>query len=368
MKNALPHLACAAALALAPATAPQALGSDIIDDAAPPPLVCATDAGPQPTISLAFGSRYKADSKSRSDIDEEGDAEVTAALKPIDDFIRIISAEGNKALEGDAAEWRANCVIRAMHDWADVNALEDLQTLTARISVGSRIAGLAMAYIQVRDLTTRTGELDAIDAWLKRMTTAQIAFWQDEAPSGTQKGNLRGWAGLGFAATGRALQDQDLLEVAAITINDLICTANDDGSLPQEMRRGKYALHYQLHAIAPLVTATALLQEVEITADRPCMERLPQVVAFGLHDLKDGTASQSYSGKKQSYFDGTETPEPHEFAWLVPYLALDIAAENPPFLDHVPPGPWKNSKLGGDQELLWDSGSYAAPRVSTPLD
>ncbi len=363
MKQILPCLLGAAMTLSLGAPAP-ARGMDDIATTPDQPT-CARDDWPAPTISLAFGSRYKDDSKSRSDIDPEGDAEVTAALKPIDDFIRIISAEANKALEGDAPEERADCIIGAMHEWAQVGALEDLQTLTARISVGSRIAGLAMAYIQIRDLGTHSHRLDEIDKWLRRMSITQIAFWADEAPPGAQEGNLRAWAGLGFAATGLATDDQELLEVAATTINNLICTANDDGSLPQEMRRGKYALHYQLHATAPLVVASALLQQVEIAADLPCMERLPEVVAFGLNDLLDGTASQSYSGKEQSYFDGTETTEPHEFAWLIAYMNLALADNNPPLLDHVPPGPWKNSKLGGDQLLLWQHGTFAGSLPAT---
>ncbi len=41
-----------------------------------------------PVMSLGFGSRYEAASKTRSDIDEDSDAAVTKALKPIDQFIQ----------------------------------------------------------------------------------------------------------------------------------------------------------------------------------------------------------------------------------------------------------------------------------------
>ena len=322
------------------------------------PENCRTEDAPQPTVTLAFGSRYKADSKSRSDIDPEGNAEVTNALKPIDDFIRIIASEANKALEGDEPIWRADCIVSAMRGWADARALEDLQTFTAQLSVGSRIAGLALAYLQVRDLSDREDDKLRIDLWLRRMTSAQVLFWEDGATPGAQKGNLRGWATLGFASVGLALDDRFLLTTAAQTADMLMCTANPDGSLPQEMRRGKYALHYQLHAIAPLVVTTGLLRDADLAVEMPCADTLPRIVEFALSDLSDGARSQAYNGKVQSYFDGTETFEQHEFAWLVAYAGLPVAQPDDLPLQHVPDGPYRNSKLGGDQNLLWSSGRF----------
>ena len=326
----------------------------------PEARVCATAEAPQPTPSLAFGSRYRDDSKTRSDLDPEGDAEVTAALKPIDDFIRIISREANKVLEGDDAEWRADCIVDAIRDWADARALEDLQTLTAQLSVGARIAGVSLAYIQVRDVTTRREDLRHIDLWLRRMTSAQVLFWEEGATSGAKKGNLRAWAALGFAASGIAMKDRFLMEEAARTIDMLMCTANEDGSLPQEMRRGKYALHYQFHAIAPLVFTQAMLQHAEIETPMPCTENLVKIVRFALSDMADGSRSQAYNGKRQSYFDGTSKFEQHEFAWLVAMAtmpAFQTAADLP--LEFVPAGPYRNSKLGGNQDLLWSNGVFS---------
>ncbi len=47
----------------------------------------ACDPVPDPVVRLDYGSRYADDSKTRSDFDDEGNAEVDAALKPVDQFI-----------------------------------------------------------------------------------------------------------------------------------------------------------------------------------------------------------------------------------------------------------------------------------------
>ena len=46
------------------------------------PFAC--PAVPAPVVALNFGSRYTDDSKTRSDIDEVSNAEVDAALQPVE--------------------------------------------------------------------------------------------------------------------------------------------------------------------------------------------------------------------------------------------------------------------------------------------
>ena len=79
---------------------------------------------PAPVISLGFGSRYEADSKTRSDLDDDSDAAVTKALKPIDLFIQNLAKQVTKAGKETDATSRADyqrCVINAVYQWASAN-------------------------------------------------------------------------------------------------------------------------------------------------------------------------------------------------------------------------------------------------------
>lgn len=59
-------------------------------------------ATPTPVVMLDHGSRYVAEDASRSDFDEAANSDVTAQLKPIDDFITDLVQTANRALAQDS--------------------------------------------------------------------------------------------------------------------------------------------------------------------------------------------------------------------------------------------------------------------------
>lgn len=315
------------------------------DDAA-----CATP--PTPVVSLDYGSRYTDDSVSRSDIDEEGNAEVNAALAPIEDFLRDLSSRANDVLEGEGDQVRqADCIIDQIAVWAEADAFSELGTITANFSIGSRLAGFAMVYRQVAPFSTRIAARDTIKDWLGRRVDEQMAFWEEDATAGAKTGNLRGWATLAINLVGEIRNDPVALRWSAWSATYLQCEALEDGSLPQEMRRGKYALHYQLHAISPMVLTTLLLEEQGFSIQGVCDNALDRIVQFAVDDLDTGAASEAHSGKTQSYFDGTEDLSSHELAWIEAYLVMSPNADLDALAEKY--RPLRHSKLGGDQALIW---------------
>ncbi|WP_106746444.1 alginate lyase family protein [Yoonia maritima] len=309
-------------------------------------------AAPEPVVTLGFGSRYTDDSKSRSEIDDESNAEVNAALGPIDDFVRDLTQIANNVTKGDGDRVeQADCAIAQMLTWAEADAFSELNTITANFSIGSRLGAFAMVYRQVVPYATDIQARDVIEDWLGRRATEQMTFWEEDATSGAKTGNLRAWATLGINLVGQIRNDPIALSWSEWSATYLQCQALADGSLPQEMRRGKYALHYQLHAVAPLVLTTLLLEQQGRSIKGVCDNALDRIVAFTIADLETGEASAAYSGKEQSLFDGTEELESFQMAWLEAYLVLSPNPDIDAYADRF--RPMSNSKLGGDQALLW---------------
>lgn len=313
-------------------------------------LACAVPL--EPVISLSYGSRYTDESVSRSDIDEEGNAEVNAALGPIDDFLRDLTRMANSITAGsDERVAEADCLIGQMAIWAEADAFSELETITANFSIGSRLAGFAFAYRQAAPYSTNAQHRAVIEEWLSTRITEQMLFWEEDATQGAKRGNLRAWATLAVNLVADITDDPVALRWSAWSASFLQCQALEDGSLPQEMRRGKYALHYQLHAITPLVVTTLLLEQQGMSIRGVCDNALDRIVKFAVDDIAEGKASEGYSGEVQSYFDGTDTLDSFEMAWLEAYLilspnpALEALAEEFRPLNH--------SKLGGNQSLLW---------------
>lgn len=312
---------------------------------------------PEPVLSLSYGSRYTDDSATRSEIDPAAAEQADDALRPVDDFLRGLTEQANGVFEAGAdATAIADCVVGQIAVWAAADALSDLGSDTSNLTVGSRIAGFGLVLMQVLPLATNQTEVATIKAWLGRLMQAQTAYWENDAPDGARQGNLRAWAALGAASVAEILNDAALRSWAAWSASHVMCSASPDGSLPQEMGRGSYALHYQLHAIAPLVVATLLLDRQGISLQAICDGALGRIVAFAVNDLQSGAATQAITGEVQSYFDGSDTLEGFNLAFIEPYLQLNDMP-NRDALDRLAETyrPLSYSKLGGNQTLIWQA-------------
>ena len=323
-----------------------------------PVMAASCAAAPDPVASLDYGSRYTADSKTRSDLDEKASAEMDAALKPIDDFLRNLTDSAN-AVYDKGADKRAiaDCVVSQIASWAAANALGDLQTDTANLTIGSRIAGFGLVLVQVLPYSKRKDDAATIKGWMTHLIHSQMAYWEEAAPVGARQGNLRAWSALAASATASFSDDAAMRAWATWSVSYILCKASDDGSLPQEMSRGKYALKYQLHAIAPLVVSLLLLDRQGITLEPTCDHAIERIVGFALADLETGAASEKITGTPQSFFDGTEKLDEFRLAWLEPYLLLNPTTNRDQAEALVKKyRPMSYSKLGGNQSLIWKTG------------
>lgn len=310
---------------------------------------------PEPVISLDYGSRYTEDSTSRSEIDPKGDAEADEALKPIDDFLRDLTESANGIFEKDADQKAiANCIMAEMAKWAQAGALTDQQSDTSKLTIGARISGFSLVLLQALPHATDKKDITAVKDWLAGLVQAQMAFWEEDAPKGARQGNLRAWSAMGASAMSGILDDPIMRGWAAWSVNYVLCKANPDGSLPQEMSREKFALKYQLHAIAPLVISTLLLQRQGYDLQQVCDNALSRVVGFAVADLKSGAATQKITGATQSFFDGTDELKAFHLAWIEPYLILDTGTDRAAIEALAEEyRPLNYSKIGGKQGVIW---------------
>lgn len=305
-----------------------------------------------PVIRLDHGSRYTATDKSRSAFDTASNAEVNAQLKPVDDFVSDMSAAANASRAGSDAA--AACVVAGLAAWAEAGALQQMDTPNASMSVPSRLAGLAMAWAQVKPRVAPGPEVDLIETWFAGLATSAMTFFDTEAPPKSARNNLRAWAALAAAQVGLIRQDKVMTDWADASVQLVACGAAPDGSLTVEMGRKELALHYQMHAVTALVTTAALLQTDGRALFEACDRSLHRMVRFSVAAFADPGAVTKLAGVKQSYFDGSDDLQGFELAWATPYLALflapDLAALVEPF------GALTNSKLGGDQAVVWQTG------------
>ena len=307
-----------------------------------------------PILKLEYESRYTKDSKSRSDFDESANAAVDAALKPVDDFIKKLASTANNSLtrSKERAVLAADCVVQRINEWAVADALSDLGSEGAQLSVPSRVAAIAIAYAQVLPIATADDRQAKIEAWLRTRVETSMAFFDTEAPPRASSNNLRAWAGLGAAQVGLILDDEPMLAWASASVQRVACTANADGSLPNEMWRGKLALHYQIHAVGPLVFSAALLKDKEPNLMQACNGAIIRAAQFAVAGAKDPKMVEVQAGAKQSFDADPAKLKAFEFAWITAFLSQVEDPEIKAFAQNFPV--LSNSKLGGKQSLIWN--------------
>src|SRR5690606_26213011 len=110
-------------------------------------------------------------------IDTEANEKVDEALGPIDDFLRALTDAANTVLAPGAERPAiADCVIARMAAWARADAMGDLVSTTANLTVGSRLAAFGLAALQVAPFVTAPDDLEAVRLWLHRRQRAQMVF------------------------------------------------------------------------------------------------------------------------------------------------------------------------------------------------
>lgn len=333
---------CACTLAAASTARAQDTATDLFACVAPP----------EPVVALDHGSRYVDADKSRSEFDQTSNADVNAQLEPVDTFISDLVGVSNRAISTPADRpVAAECVVSALAVWARADALSDLATMNANLSAPARIGGLAFAYAQVRPYLPESEETALVERWLSDRARQTMTYFDEDAPTMASQNNLRAWAGLAVARIGITVDDATMTDWAADTVRLVACQANPDGSLPFEMTRKERALHYQIHAVTPLVVAAALLEDRDHDLFRACDMAIHRTVYFVVNAFNDPTLVEDISGSVQTYFNGDDELRSFELAWAEAYLSLFYAPQIRSFVDEY--GTLGNSKLGGQQSLLW---------------
>lgn len=308
---------------------------------------------PDPVYTLAYGSRYADGDASRSTINAARNAEAKEALEPVDNFLRDVSEMANKIYDPDLDKGVvANCTMSHIATWARANALADLQSQTAKMTIGSRLASLGMVILQIEPYAASQADREIVKTWLAGLMERQMEFWERDAPDGASQGNLRAWSAMAGAAIAAYTNDPVVRGWAAWSTNYILCTADADGALPQEMSRGKLALHYQLHAIAPLTVSSVLLERQGVRIAGRCEDALRRVVSFAVNDLQTGQMTAQKAGRVQSFFDGSAQIKAWNLAWLEAYLTLDNDRQLDALAERYRPLGY--SKLGGNQTKIWN--------------
>lgn len=256
-----------------------------------------------PTHSIIDPVLQKEYDRTSGPVKNEGNVVVAAA----DDFRRT------------GSEAAAACVIRHMEVEAKGGALTGKMSSSQAYFVQGWVAGAeAVAYLKVDGAKRTTAAQRAlIFPWLERNADLTRTFYQERAKdSGGGAQNHFYWAAVQLAATGIATDNRADFDWAMQTAKRGIDAIQPDGTLPEEMRRGRRALHYHLYAASPLVMLAelGLPNGVDLYAEHG--GALKKLVEISTHGLLDASLFEKRTGIPQ---ERPDPPTAEAIGWAEPY-------------------------------------------------
>ena len=290
------------------------------------------DAPPPPVVDIVANSYY-ADAH-HSVVDPARRQENQRSIAPIESYLREVA---RMASSRDTQS--RDCAATWLLAWANAGAL--LGSASSEQAYYERkwtLAGLSLGYARVR-MQAPHDQKTAIDNWLRQL--AHAVMHHSEAHRG-ERNNHFYWEGLAVAAAGAVTQDPDASEWGRRVFDYAMDQIEPDGSLPNEMKRARRALHYHLYAAEPLAMLSSILDR-----DSPKLDKLVALCIAGirnptLFEQRTGVAQEGIVqsdfmwllvyARRHPSFDMTALPI-HTEDSFVPRLGGDLAIANP--LEHA---------------------------------
>lgn len=331
-----PALASVLAAMLATAAVPPALARD------------ACPAAPPPVSSLDL-TRFYAD-KEGSTVDPALAEQHKAETEPLTRFLREVTSDADKSLKrtkpGDQVA-AAECALEWLAAWARAGALLGrMGTKQAEYERKWDMTGAALAYIKLKPVAS-DAQRQTIEPWLVKLADASRAFFDDPTH---KRNNHWYWLGLGLGAVAIAADSRKHWEMARAIMQDGARDIAPDGSLPQELARGKRALHYHGFALMPLAALAELGRargEDFYGFGNGALMRLADLTARG---HADPAVFEKLAGVAQ------EQPVKPGAGW-----AQLLALRNPALAGKLPAMPPGHRWLGGDVLLLAETLNRRTP-------
>jgi poly(beta-D-mannuronate) lyase len=283
-----------------------------------------------------------------------------AAARPLRGFLDAAQRGAEDWLRGASPD-AAACALAALDAWARQGALLGAFNRQGGYHRVWTLAGAATAFLAVRDAPgLDPAALARAGAWLGDVAHRVTPVYERVPPARetAQEGrnNLATWAGFAVAAAGVAAGDRALLDWGRARLALTLGQVDAAGALPEELRRGRLALHYHLFALWALAP---LLRLAEANGHRlPAQEdaALQRLVALVAACLAAPERMAAIAGVAQGHLrQDPDADSRSRFARDAHGLEMLQGRRRDPALEAMlaPLRPFRHAWLGGPVTLLW---------------
>ncbi len=309
---------------------------------------------PKPyTEALVFRSKYEGSDKARSTLNREAEDEFREKAKPINDLERGVNKQVMRYMRDGKPE-SLQCTLDWLDTWAGAGALLSTDfnhtgKSMRKWALGSlSSAWLRLKFSRSRPLAPYAQQSRRIEGWFTRLAEQTVKDWSGLPLE--QVNNHSYWAAWSVMATAVATDRKDLFDWSVAQFRVAAGQVDQDGFLPNELKRRERALAYHNYSLPPLAMIASFAQAngVDLREEHDAaLRRLAERVMQGVEDPE---VFADRAGQRQTV---SELKEHGKFSWLEPYCTLYRCSEQTLKWKRSMQ-PFRNFRLGGDLTRLFD--------------
>ncbi|MCI0914817.1 mannuronate-specific alginate lyase [Pseudomonas putida] len=312
------------------------------------------ESAPKPyTGALQFRSKYEGSDKARATLNKESEQAFRDSTKDITTLERGVAKMVNQYMR-DGRPAQLDCTLTWLGTWARADALMSTNynhtgKSMRKWALGSMSGSwLRLKFSNSQPLAAHQAEAELIEKWFARLAEQTVRDWSNLPLE--KINNHSYWAAWSVMATAVATDRRDLFDWAVKEYKVGANQIDDQGFLPNEIKRKQRALAYHNYALPPLamIASFAKANGVDLRSENNfALQRLGEGVLYGARDPRHFAER---AGEKQ---DMKDLKVDGKYAWLEPWCALYQCVGDTLERKHEMQ-PFDSFRLGGNLSRVYD--------------
>ncbi|HDS1817069.1 TPA: mannuronate-specific alginate lyase [Pseudomonas putida] len=312
------------------------------------------ESAPKPyTGALQFRSKYEGSDKARATLNRDSEQAFRDSTKEITTLERGVAKMVNQYMR-DGRPAQLDCTLAWLGTWARADALMSTNynhtgKSMRKWALGSMSGSwLRLKFSNSQPLAAHQAQAELIEKWFARLAEQTVRDW-----SGLPLAKINNhsyWAAWSVMATAVATDRRDLFDWAVKEYKVGANQVDDQGFLPNEIKRKQRALAYHNYALPPLamIASFAKANGVDLRRENNfALQRLGEGVLAGARDPRHFAER---AGEKQ---DMKDLKVDSKYAWLEPWCALYQCVGDTLERKHGMQ-PFDSFRLGGNLTRVYD--------------
>lgn len=311
------------------------------------------EAFPKPYIgAMLFPSKYQGSDSSRDTLNKEVEKRYRSLTADIRALETLTSRWSDRYLRGDLAA--RECAISMLEQWASENALlnESIDNMGQSVRKWA-LATVAINYLQFTEASSKQEISERskaiIEAWLVKVAESVRDYYSDRPIR--KVNNHDYWAAWAVMSASVAGSRQDLFDWSVSKLYEGIGQIDNNGLLPNELKRETRALSYHNYAMHPLIWLTVFSKVNGVNLSDKQSEALSSLINQTLAGLHAPSKFEKLTGYEQ-VTDGLISS--HNLSWLEVWAStFPVTQEMDRYLIEL--RPMRSTRSGGNVSVLFNT-------------